>query len=180
MGVFEKWLLHEDQKDLFEVLVAVGLNLIFLAFISLLLWPPGRPLLALRLAKGYVILWGVIFVASAVGYRIQQFFGVNIYDHPDAYVNSNLAVSGFVQAGWSAFAALTVQSFVAGAPFWLVLVLYLVGSLSCLVAFFALAWFYQGHIYKLICLPLGLVSFIMFSVWPAGGRLMYGWFFNLF
>jgi hypothetical protein len=180
MGEMTKWLMHDDQKDLFEVLLASTLNILFLALIALLLWPLGRPMLAFRLAKGYAILWVVLYVIAALVNRIQGFFRVNIYDHPDAYVNSNLAVSCLLQAGWSAFAALTVHSFIAGAPIWIVLILYLIGVLSCLIAFFAVSSFYQGTIYKLISLPLALAGFIVFSVWPASGRVIFGWFFNLF
>jgi len=180
-GEFSKWLLHEDQKELFEILVAIALNVVFLVLIVLLLWPLlGRPSLASRLAKGYGVLWGLTFVAAMLGNRIQDYFRVNIYDRPNAYVISNLAVSCFLQVGWSAFAALTVENFVPGAPVWVAVILYLVGGLSCLIAFFAVSSFYQGHVYKFISLPLALLSFIVFGVWPAGGRLMYGWFFELF
>lgn len=180
MGEISKWLVHDDQKELFEILVALVLNIVFLALIALLLWPLGRPVLALRLAKGYAVLWLATFITAALVNRIQQFFRVNLYDHADAYVISNLAVSCFLQAGWSAFAALAVQSFAPGASIWVVLALYLAGVLSCLVAFFAVSSFYQGDIYKFIRLPLALASFIVFSVWPASGRVLYGWFFNLF
>lgn len=180
MGEISKWLMQDEQKGLFEILVALALNILFLALVALLLWPLGKPVLAFRLAKGYGILWIAVWIAAALGYRIQKFFRVNLYDHPDAYVNSNLAVSCFLQMGWSAFAALIVHSFVTGAPLWMMAVLYLVGGLSCLIAFFAVSSFYQGHIYKFISLPLALVSFIVFSVWPASGRVLYGWFFNLF
>ena len=169
-GELSKWLMHDDQKELFEVLVASALNVVFLALIVLLLWPLGRPMLACRLALGYVVLWGLTCVAALLGNRIQEFFGVNIYDRSRAYVISNLVVSCFLQVGWSAFAALTVHRFAPGAPTWLVLILYLVGGLSCLVAFFAVSSFYQGHIYKLVSLPLALICFIAFSVWPPGGR----------
>ena len=180
MGALSKWLLHDDQKDLFEVLFASTLNILFLVLLALLLWPLGRPGLAFRLAQGFGILWLGTYVTTVLVKRVQRFCRVNLYDHANAYVLSNLAVSCFLQAGWSAFAALTVHSFVAGAAGWLVVLLYLVGVLSCLIAFFAVSSFYQGHIYKLVSLPLALVSFIVFSVWPAGGRLIYGWFFALF
>jgi hypothetical protein len=180
MGDLIKWLMNDEQKDLFEVVFASALNIAFLALAALLLWPLGRPVLAFRLAKGYGVLWVVICVIAILVNRIQKLFRVNLYDHANAYVNSNLAVTCFLQAGWAAFAALTVQGFVAGAPNWFVVVLYSVGGLSCLIAFFAVTSFYQGHIYKLISLPLALVSFIVFSVWPASGRAVYGWFFNLF
>jgi hypothetical protein len=82
--------------------------------------------------------------------------------------------------GWSAFAALTVHISVAGAPRWIALILYFVGVLSCLVAFYVVSAFYQGHIYRMISLPLTLISFIVFSVWPASARVLFGWFFNRF
>lgn len=179
-GEFSKWLMHDDQKVLFEIIVATAMNVLFLALIALLLWPLGRPSLAFRLAKGYCILWGLTCVAALLGNRIQEFFRVNIYERSNAYVISNLAVSCFLQVGWSAFAALAVQNFVSGAAIWIALLLYLVGVLSCLIAYFAVSSFYQGQIYKLFSLPLALVSFGMFSMWPAVGRMMYGWFFELF
>jgi hypothetical protein len=179
-GEIGKWLRHDDQKELFEVLVALVLNVVFLALIALLLWPLNKVVLAFHLAKGYGILWIVTFLTIVLVNRLHRLFRIDLYTHADAYVISNLAVSCFVQAGWSAFAALTVQSVVVGAPVWIVVILYLVGILSCLIAFFAVSSFYQGHIYKLVSLPLALVSLIVFSVWPSSGRVLYGWFFDLF
>ncbi len=174
------WLLHEDQKDLFEVLVALALNVLFLGLIALLLWPLGKLMLVLELARGYGILWIVTCGAALLVHRIQGFFRVNIYDHANAFVVSNLAVSCFLQAGWAAFAALSVHRFVPGVPVWGVVILYLVGVVSCLAAFLAVSALYQGHIYKLVSLPLTLVCFLVFSVWPVSGRAVYGWFFRLF
>lgn len=174
MGEFSKWLMHEDRKEVFEILVAGAMNVIFLALIALLLWPLGRPGLAFHLAKGYVVLWVVVYVAALLVNRIQDFFRVNLYAHPDAYVLSNLGVSCFLQVGWSAYAALNVDSFAQGASVSMALTLYLVGALSCLVAFFAVSSFYQGHIYKFISLPLALIGFVVFSVWPALGRMVCG------
>jgi hypothetical protein len=180
MGEFSKWLMHDDQKDLFEILFALTLNLSFLALIALLLWPLGVPGLAFRLAKAYGYLWGILYIASSLLHRIQEFFRVNIYDHADAFVNSNLALSCLLQISWSAFAAPAVHNFVAGVPIWMAILLYVVGVLSCLIAFFVVSAFYQGHIYRLISLPVALICFIIFSVWPASVRSMYGWFFDLF
>ena len=169
-GEFSKWLMRDEQKELFEIIVAGAINVVFLALIGLLLWPLGRASLALRLAQGYGVLWVLTFAAALLGNRIQEFFRVNLYDRHNAYVISNLAVSCLLQAGWSAFAAHAVHGFVTGTPVWTAAALYLVGVLSCLVAFFAVSSFYQGHVYKLISLPLALISFVAFSVWAAGGR----------
>jgi hypothetical protein len=178
MGEFGNWLLHEDQKDVWDILFACVLNIVFLLLIALLLWPLGSPMLAWRLAKGYSVLWGMVYFAAMLVSRIQDYFRVNIYDHPDAFVYSNLAVSCILQIGWSAFAALVVQSFVAGASLWSMSILYFVGALSCLVAFFVVSSFYKGHIYRFISLPITLVAYIVFSVWPASGRVLFGWFFD--
>lgn len=53
MGEFSKWLLHEDQKELFDYLFALVLNTVFVGLTALLLRPMGRAMFALRLAKGY-------------------------------------------------------------------------------------------------------------------------------
>jgi hypothetical protein len=164
----------------FELFFASVLNIVFLLLIALLLWPLGRTMLAFRLAKGYWLFWVVIVVATVVLVLIQRIFRVDMDSHYDAYVISCLAVSSFLQAGWSAFAALTIQSFVAGAPVWVVVVLYLFGLLSCQIAYYVVAAYYGGHFYRLINLPVAHVSFIVFSVWPASGRVLFGWFFDLF
>jgi len=179
-GDISKWLMHDDQKELFEVLVAGILNVLFLALVAVLLWSLGKPMLALRLAQGYGILWIVALAAIVLAHRIHRLFRVDLYSHADAYVLSNLALSGFLQVGWSAYAALAVQGFVGETPTWIVVTLYVVGTLSCVVAFFAVSSFFQGHIYKMITLPLALASFMVCSVWPAAGGAVYGWFFDLF
>lgn len=180
VGAVIDWLMQDEQTDLFEFVVAFVLNLIFLALMALLLWPLDTLRLVWTLAKGYGLLWLVIFVTAWLLNAIQHFFRMNIYDRANAYIISNLAVSCFLQVGWAAFAALTVHTFSTGAPVWLVIILYLVGFLSCFITFWAVSSIYTGHIYKLVSMPLALVSFLVFSVWPASGRLMYGWFFRLF
>jgi hypothetical protein len=174
------WLLHDDQKVLFEIVFAIILNVIFLAVLALALWLLDRTALASHLAKGYGILWIATFVTAILIARIHHIFRVNLYDRSGLFLVSNLLASSVLQTGWAAFAALTVRGFVDGAPGWMIVSLYLSGAVSCIVAFFAVSSFYQGHFYRLISLPLGLVGFLVFSVWPASGRALYGWFFDLF
>jgi hypothetical protein len=165
MGAISNWLTHDDQNDLFEVLVAGTLNVVFLSVIALLLWLIGSPGLAFDLAKGCGLLWIVIFVSTALLRVAHHLLRVNIYDHGNAYVISNLVVSCLLQIAWSIFAGVTVHRFIMGTSFWVGVTLYGIGVVSCLVAFFAVSAFFQGHIYKLISLPLALVVFIGFSVW---------------
>jgi hypothetical protein len=179
-GALSKWLMHDDQKFLFEVLIALFLNVAFLVLIALLLWPLGRSVLSFRLAKGYGCLWVAICLTFVLLFRIQQFFRVNIYDRANAFVISNLTVSCLLQVSWSAIAAVIIHHSVTSSNGWIAVVLYFVGVLSCLVTFFAVSSFYQGHIYRLVSLPLALISFLVFSLWPASGRVIVGRFVDLF
>jgi lysylphosphatidylglycerol synthetase-like protein (DUF2156 family) len=179
-GEFSKWLMRDEQKELFDALFASVLAVLFLGLSALALWPLGRALMTFRLAKGLCLFAVVLYVTAVLVVLIQRQFRVDIDSHHDAYVISNLAVSGFLQAGWSAFAALTLQDFTAGAPVWVVAILYFVGLLSCYVTFNIVSTLYGGSIYRMVNVLLSLTSFVIFSVWPAGGRLVYGWFFDLF
>ena len=179
MGDFSKWLLHEDQNTLFGILFAVVLALVFFAIAALSLWPLDRAGLVLQLAKGYVLFWIVLAVATWILFLAQRALRVNLYDHGNAYIISGLVVSGLLQAGWSAFAALTVDAGVAGVPGWIAAILYTVGFLSAYVACMAVSALYAGAIYRFANIAVALATFVLFSVWPAAGRTLYGWFFDL-
>ncbi len=168
------------REGALDFLIALGLNLIFVALAALLLWPLGKTALALSLAKGYGILWVATVVTAAPLYFIQRLFRIDVYSHFDAYLISNILHGVFLLAGWSAFAALSVRSFVDGVPLRVAAILWLVGFLSSFMAFSVLTSFYSGIAYKLFNAPLALISFLVFAVWTASGRALYGWFFNFF
>ncbi len=180
MGAIAKWLLHDDQKELFDYVFANALNLIFLALTALVLWPLDKATMTLHLAKGYWLFWIVMVVTSGVLLLLQRIFRMDLYSRFDAYVISALVLSGFLQAGWSAFAALLVRNFVADATGWVAVIVFALGVLSCYVACVIVGAFYMGGLYKMVNLALAILSFIMFSLWPASGRAIYGWFFDLF
>ena len=180
MGNFSKWLLHENQKEVFDYLFAIVLNAIFLALAALLLWPLGKTRLAFSFVKGYWIFWTALIVTACLLVLLQRFVRMDLYERFDAYVISGLAISGFVQVGWSAFAAPVIHTATAGAPIWVLIILYAVGIISCWVACVIVSAFYIGSIYRMVNLVLAIVSFIVFSVWPAAGYGMYGWFFQIF
>lgn len=180
MGEFSRWLLHEDQKQVYELFFASVYTLVFTGVIALLLWPFGAARLALQLGKGFWILWVLLALTVLVALVMRRVFRVDFDQHLDAYVVASLVVSGALQTGWSAFAALVVRGQVADASLWSAIVVYFVGLFSCHVAFVAISAYYFGHIYKNVNLPLGAASFILFSIWPALGRALFGWFFDLF
>jgi hypothetical protein len=180
MGEFSKWLLHEDRKELFDYLFAVALNAVFLALVALLLWPAGKSAMALSLGRGFWAFWTALIVVSSLVVLWQRLFRVDMYSHPDAYVIIGLVVGGVHQVGWSAFAALTVRDSAAGAPLWLAAALYFVGLLSCWVAFNVVSAFYVGSIYRMSNLLLATAAYVLFCVWPAAGRALFGWFFDFY
>ncbi len=173
-------LVFELPDELFGFVAGAVLNLIFLALAALLLWPLGRALLALRLAKGFYILWVVTIITALLLDKIQLLFRVDADTHIDAYVISNLAHSVFMLAGWSAFAALAVRAFTADAPVWMDVILYVVGFLSSHLAFIVLSAIYTGRTYRGVNLCAAWASFILFAVLPGAGRAVYGWFFDIF
>lgn len=180
MREWERWLLHEDQKELFGFLFAAALCLFFGGLAALALWPLGDAWLALRFAKGGVVLWVVLFVTFVALAFVQRKFRVDIYSHGDAYVISSAAVGAVVQTGWSAFAALAVRDFTSNAGAWHSVGLYFAGLLSCYVAYNVVSAFYTGQIYKLVNLAVALASFAAFCLWPSAASAAYGWFFRIF
>jgi len=180
MGQFSKWLLHEDQKELFDYLFALVLNVVFVALTALLLWPLGKAMVALRLAKGYWIFWTVLIVTSMLMLLVHRMFRLDLYERFDAYVISGLALSAFLQVGWSAFAALVIRSSVADTAVWVAIIVYGLGVVACYVASVVVGVYYMGSLYRMVNSVLGIVAFILFSIWPAAGATMYGWFFELF
>ena len=176
MGSFSSWILHEDQKEWFEYLFAVVLNTVFLAVAALVLWPLERLALAWDLTQGYWIFWGVLILTGGLLVLGRRIFRVNIDDHFDAYLISALFVSGVVQLGWSAFAAVTIDAHAASASGWVVALLYAIGFVSCWVAYVGVSSLYMGSLYRLVNLVVALVGFVVFSVWPGGGRAIFGWF----
>jgi hypothetical protein len=175
-----KLLLDRASAEAWQVIVAVVLCLLLPALAALALWPAGDAGVGLRLLKGFGLLWLVVFVLYVATVWIQRWLRVDLYSHPDAFVVSNLLVSGIPMLGWTAFAALVARDAAADAGLWLAGVHYLVGLLSGVVACQVLGSFYSGHIYKFACLMVACAGFVFFAVWPAAGRAAFGWFFNIF
>ncbi|HEY0174109.1 MAG TPA: hypothetical protein VGB98_24035 [Pyrinomonadaceae bacterium] len=180
MGEFGKWLLHEDRKELFDYLFAVALNAVFLALVALLLWPSGKAATAVSLGRGFWGFWTLLILTTIVVALVQRLFRLDLDSHADAYIITGLLVGGVLQAGWSAFAALTVGGSAAGAPPWLAALLYFIGLLSCWVAFNVVAAYYVGSIYRMTNLIVAAVSYALFCAWPAAGRWLFGWFFDFY
>ena len=172
-----KLLLDRASADAWQVVVAVALCLLFPAVVALALWPAGEAGVGWRLLKGFGLFWVFVVVAYALASWAQRRLRVDLYSHPDAFVVSNLLVSGVLMLGWTAFAALVAREAAAVAGLWLACLLYLFGLLSGVVACQVLGSFYTGHVYKLACLLVACAGFALFAAWPAAARAAFGWLF---
>lgn len=170
---------EDASKTSWELIVAGSLTLLFLGLSALLLWPFGNAALTIQLAKGYGLFWVVLALTSWVIALIYRVLRVETDPPSTTYVITNLCVSAFLQTGWSAFAALTVRN-LAGTSIGTTVALWVVGFVSSYVGFAIAGVFYQGTLYKLINAPLALLSYVVFAVWPAVARAIYGWFFAWF
>ena len=181
MRSFSRWLLREEQKDFFEYLFACVANLLFLVLIALVLWPLGELGFAVHLAKGYWIFWTVVIMVAASIAVVSRI--LRIEQRPafwDVYLMLILVVSATLQAGWSAFAALTFRGFGVGGSIWVAATLYVIGLLSCYVAYLIVSALFNTRHLRLVNLILALASFVVFTIWPQAGGFIYGWFFDLF
>jgi hypothetical protein len=172
--------LDRASAETWQVIVAAALCLLFPALVALALWPAGRGAVGLLLLKGFCVLWLVVLVAHSLLVLVQKRLRVDLHSHPDAFVISNILVSGILMTGWTAFAALAARGAGTDAGLWLAAGLYLVGFLSGVVASQVLGSFYSGHIYKFACLMLACAGFPAFAAWPAAARAVFGRFFDLF
>jgi hypothetical protein len=73
-----------------------------------------------------------------------------------------------------------VRSSVADASIVATIILYAVGFVSAYVAAVIVGAYYTGGLYRMVNSGLAFLTFIVFSIWPAAGLAIYGWFFNLF
>jgi hypothetical protein len=84
-----------------------------------------------------------------------------------------------LQMGWSAFVALAVRTSITSMSVWLAVVVIVAGVVSCYVAAVIVGAYYAGALYRMVNLLLAIFSFIVFTIWPALGAAIYGWFFDL-
>ncbi len=178
MGEFAKWLMHEDQKQMFDYLFAIVLNTLFVVVAALLLWPFGKAALAWQLTKAYWVFWTVVIVTATALAVAQGQFRVDLYSRANAYVISGLVLSGFVQAGWSAYVAPLVRSSVADMSIVATLIVYAIGVASSYVASVIIAAYYTGSLYRMVNSALAILTFVIFSILPTAGLTIYGWFFT--
>lgn len=169
------WILADEQRPLYEFLVALAVNLVFLLIVTLIVLPLDRFELARRLAFGYVVFWIALAVTVFLLILGQKILRLGEYSHFNTFVFSNFAHLLVLLAFWSAYAALIASSSGAGAPVWVAVVMYALCFLSCGIASTITGAFYFGTLYRVIALPFALVTFIIFAFWQTGAQCLAGW-----
>lgn len=173
-------LIEDAPAEALDFIVIFLFNAVFVALAALVLWAAGMTPLAVRLTKAYAVLWGAAAFTHTALAMLQSFLRVNIYDHHDLYVYSNITAGLLLLPAWVAYAALEARAFAEGRTFWTAALVYFGGFLASFVAWKAVCVFYRGYIYQAVFLPVALVGFVLFALWPAAGRTLYGWLFDLF
>ncbi len=171
---------ESGRKIGLDLLIALGIEGVILILSALLLWPFGKAALAGQLARGFCIFLLAVYAAFYVSALLQKLFRIDSDPPSDAYVLVNLFVSACVQTGWAAFTALAVTSHAAGASWLAAAVLYFLGLVVSWGASSATGAFFQGYLYRTINAALSLAGYLLFAVWPAAARALYGWFFAWF
>jgi hypothetical protein len=170
----------KERIDFTDFVIALGINVAFLVVAALPLWALDRGMLTFSLAKGYGVLWLALIIASLLLASIHKVLRMNLYDRFDAFLITNTAVGGVLVAGWSAFAALSVRVAAAEVAFWKAGILYLIGLVSCWIAFNVATPFFTGWVYRFSNLITAAASFVLFALFPAAARVIFSWFFAFF
>ena len=164
---------REAGENLFWTLVLVG---VLLEAVTLALWPLHRLQLAFSLAKGLALFLLLVAAASFALGKAHDALRVNLYDRPDAFLLSNLAVSALLVVAWAAFAALAARSAAAGAPVWAAAVVYAAGLVGTHLGYTLVSAFWTGTFYRYRNLPVAAAAYLLFCLLPAAARFLVGWF----
>jgi hypothetical protein len=166
---------EEERKSAERTFWEAVWILIVLAVSALLLLPLGKVRLAWELAQAVGLLWLGVMISLWVLQRVQSLLRV-VDDPPsDAYVLSNLAVSGGILFIWTAHLALLVREFAQGAPWWTAALVYFIGLAGSQTGYSSVSAFYGGTIYRTVNLFVALGGYVLFSLWPAAARVVGGW-----
>lgn len=173
----------EQQQAVREISRDFGFLIVWilglLAIITLLLWLLGHLPLAFALLKGFGLFYLGMWVFFLVMVAAHRLFRIDDDTHFDAYLLTNLAAGALPMVAWTAFAALTIRGAAAGQPLWRAAILWFIGLFTSWMAYGVVATYYSGSFYKRINLPLAGVAFLLFAVWPAAARFLFGWFLDL-
>lgn len=150
-------------------------NFIVLAVLAVLFLPLRRWDLLWQITRGYGYLWAALMIGGGLTYRLQRLLRIRDDPPSDAYLLTNTFVGVVLLVAWGGYSALLVGASAAGAPVWVAAILYVGGVLAAHAAFSVVSAIYPGSFYRYVNAPVALAAFILFAVWPAAARALFGW-----
>ncbi len=149
-----------------DFLIALLISLVFFVVAGALLWFAGQTVFLGQLAGAYVLFCFGVLAVSLIGMLIMQLARVNFHDHFNTYVILNVALGALPVVLWSAFAARLAANGAGGFSALSAALLHVCGFLSCYTAYTVVTSQFNGTLYRMILLPLALIGYVVFAVFP--------------
>jgi hypothetical protein len=165
--------MNDDAKSAIgDLLIALAICATFFLVAGILMWFAGQSVFFWQLAGGFVLFTLGVLAISLIGMLIQAAARINMYDRTNIYVGLNIVLSALPVLVWTAYAAHLASGAVNGFGMLSAAATHLVGFLSCYAAHTMVHSQFRGTIYALITLPIGLLGYVVFAVFPWLARIL--------
>lgn len=150
-------------------------NVAILVVLAVILLPLRHWGLLWEITRAFMVLWGILLLASSLVLVLQRVLRVEDDPPSDAYVLSNLAVGVVLLVAWGGYTALLIRGSAAGAAWWVAVLLHVAGVLAAHAAFSDVSAIYGGSLYRRVNLVVAMGAFALFAAWPPAARALFGW-----
>ncbi len=161
-----------EKSALGDLLIASALCVVFFLVAGILLWFAGQSVFFWQLAGGFVLFTLGVLAVALIGTLIQSIARINMYDRTNTYIGLNVILSALPMLIWTAYAAHLASGAVNGFGMLSAAATHLIGFLSCYAAHTMVHSQFRGTIYAMITLPIGLLGYALFAVFPWLARLL--------
>lgn len=163
---------ESERSAIGDLLIAVGLCAVFFLVAGILLLFAGQSVFFWQLAGGFVLFTLGVLAIALVGTLIQSVARINMYDRTNTYIGMNIVLSALPILIWTAYAAQLASGAVNGFGLLSAAATHATGFLSCYAAHTMLHSQFRGTIYAMITLPIGLLGYVLFAVFPWMARAL--------
>lgn len=161
-----------EKSAIGDLLIALALCAVFFLVAGIVLWLAGQSVFFWQLAGGFVLFTLGVLAIALIARLIYGVARINMYDRANAYVALNIVLSVLPMLIWTAYAAHLASGAVNGFGLMSAAATHLTGALSCYAAHTMVHSQFRGTIYALVTLPIGLVGYALFAVFPWMARLL--------
>lgn len=143
---------------------AILFNIIFLAVFSLGTWLTGTYHIIIKFIIGYGLLWVVLLFLMGILRGLREFKFDEENKHR-SYVFINIITSSILIISWSIFASFQITG-INEMSILRKILMHVLGFLSTYTCYAIVTTYYEGRAYKKFGLPVCLISYPLFSIWP--------------